>query len=63
MRPSDAARQLDQIARDLDLAVFSLERPPSADPKTATADRTRLRRDLDALRERVQDLARALETS
>lgn len=60
MTPAEAARQLDRIARDLDLAVFALERPPPADAEPAVA-RQRLRRELDGLRERIEDVARALE--
>jgi hypothetical protein len=61
MTPSEAVRHLEQVARDLDLAVFSLERPAPPEADRAQAQRDRLRRDLEGLRDRIQDLARALE--
>ena len=57
MSPTDAARQLEQIARDLDLVVYRLERPPEREP---ARERARLRRELDGLREQIEDLARGL---
>jgi hypothetical protein len=62
MTPAEAARQLDQIARDLDLVVFSLE-PSAARPSDGGRGGERVRRDLESLRDRLADLARALETS
>jgi hypothetical protein len=59
MSPKDAARELELVARDLDLVVFRLERdPPGAD--AAGEERRRVRRELDVLRERIEALARAL---
>jgi phage shock protein A len=56
MSPSDAAAALERIARDLDLVVYRLERPT----EEAEAERRRLRRELDRLRERIEDVSRAL---
>jgi hypothetical protein len=59
MSPDQAARELEEVARDLDLAVFRLERPlpEDADPE---AERAALRRTLEQLRNRIEQLSRAL---
>lgn len=59
MSPDDASRQLDQLTRDLDLAVFTLERTPPSD-EALRAERIRLRRELEAIRDRLDTLARSL---
>ena len=62
MSPSDAARALEQVARELDLVVFRIERdPPGSDASALLAERRRLRHELEHLRERLEALARALE--
>ena len=59
MSPDETARQLEQVARDLDLAVFALERPPreGVDPD---AERRSLRRTLEQLRDEIERIARAV---
>jgi hypothetical protein len=59
MSPEDTSRQLEQIARDLDLTVFSLERSPQNE-EGLRAERTRLRRELERMRDRLEGLARNL---
>jgi hypothetical protein len=59
MSSDDAGRQLEQLARDLDLAVFALERSPTSEEALRT-ERIRLRRELESLRDRLEDLARGL---
>lgn len=59
MSSDDAGRQLEQLARDLDLAVFTLERTPSSE-EALRAERIRLRRELETLRDRLEILARGL---
>ena len=59
MSPDDASRQLEQLARDLDLVVFRLERPPASED-ALRAERTRLRRELESLRDQMEQLARSL---
>ena len=54
------ARELDDVVRDLDLIVFSLERPAGTDTAARDAERARLHRELERLRERLDDLARGL---
>jgi hypothetical protein len=61
MSPSDAVRDLEQISRDLDFLLFTLERkepPRLVDPPP---ERKRLLRELEALRERLDEIVRALE--
>lgn len=53
-----AAGQVDEVARELDLLVFQLERPPASE---RDGERRQLRLDLERLRDRLSDLARALE--
>ncbi|MCA9491129.1 MAG: hypothetical protein KC621_14465 [Myxococcales bacterium] len=60
MSPQDASRRLDEVARDLDLALYRLERAPPEAPEQVRAERQRLHRELDALRERIEDVSRAL---
>ena len=60
MSPQDAARQLDEVARDLDLAMYRLERAGPNDPQAAEAERRRLHRELERLRERIESVSRAL---
>jgi hypothetical protein len=60
MTPRDAARALEDLARELDLVVYRIERP-APDLGVAERSRERTRRDLEQLRDRVEQLARALE--
>lgn len=53
-------RIVDEVARELDLLVYRLEQPPAADTDALTAERKRLRRDLEKLRDRLGDLADGL---
>ncbi len=57
MSPTEAAHELSLLARDLDLVVYRLERPAEQPPEQ---ERPRLRRELDRLRERLEDIARGL---
>jgi hypothetical protein len=61
MTPKDAARELELVARDLDLVVFRLERDAPAGVEGAREERGRVRRELEGLRERIESLARALD--
>ena len=47
---------LDEIVRDLDLLVFELETESSADLEQLEAERERMRRTLERLRDRLDDL-------
>jgi hypothetical protein len=58
---SHHALQLSEIARDLDMVVFRLERPVADERETIVAERERLRRELEQLRDQLNDLARAME--
>jgi hypothetical protein len=42
--------------------VFRLERPPPEDPDDADAERERTRRELEKLRDRLNDLVRSMES-
>jgi hypothetical protein len=59
MSSDQPARELEDVAREIDLAVFRLERPlaAGADPE---AERAALRRTLEQLRDRIEQLSRAL---
>ena len=61
--PSPAAigRRLDELSRDLDLVVYRLERAPPEERDAWVRQRRRLRRELEQLRDTLQDLARELE--
>jgi hypothetical protein len=61
MSPTDTVRDLEQISRDLDFLLFTLERsqpPRLLDPP---AERKRLLRELEALRERLDEVVRSLD--
>ena len=53
--------EVEDISRDLDLVVFRLERPLSESPSALMAERDKLRRELESLRDRLTDVARDLE--
>lgn len=59
MSPDEAARQVEQIARELDLTVFTLEREPG-DPQDLVKRHRALRRELERLRDALEELARAM---
>jgi hypothetical protein len=53
---SELARRLEDLARDLDLSVYRLERPPPGGPDLAA-----LRRELESLRDRVITMGREVD--
>ena len=61
MSGSRHTRTLEEIARDLDLVVYRLERPSTRDQEGVDLERVRLRRELEQVRDRLQDVVRALE--
>lgn len=55
---SSHAWTVDELARELDLVVFDLEQiPQDASTDALLAERGRLRKRLERLRERLQDVA------
>ena len=56
--PRPLASRLDELLHELDMLVFRLEREPDADRGALIAERSRLRRDLERLRDQVADLVR-----
>lgn len=58
---SKYSAEVSGIARELDMVVFKLERPPAHDRYDPDVERNRLRRELEQLRDRLSDLARAME--
>ena len=58
MNASDAARRLEDLARDIDLMVYRLE--VAQGEHEPRRDLTRLRRELEQVREQLEDVARAL---
>jgi HAMP domain-containing protein len=57
MATTEVVRSLEDLARDLDLLAYRVERPA---PGT-TLDVRKLVRELEALRDRISDAARALD--
>ncbi len=61
---SNTRDQLEDLARDLDMVVFRLEREPAAEPvpdmDRVQRERRRLRSDLEGLRDRLEDLVRGM---
>ena len=55
--PPRLHRELEEVARELDLVVYRLERPPPAEPD---AERKRLRRELERLGQQLDDILRAI---
>jgi hypothetical protein len=51
---------LNEVVRELDLVVFQLERQPPSDEAARAAERNRLRRELERLKEILEDLAGTL---
>jgi hypothetical protein len=60
MSDSANGRLADELARELDLLVYRLERPAPTDPAELTRAWQDLRRALERLRERAEDLAQRL---
>lgn len=54
------SRQLEDLAQDLDMLVFRLERAPSEEREALLAERARLRRELEKVRDRLRDLGLGL---
>ena len=59
MLPARTQSEIEEIARELDLLVFVLELPRPEQVDEAQ-ERQRVRRELDKLRERLDDLVRGL---
>lgn len=55
------ARTIEEIARDLDLLVYRLERPAARDTEGIEIERVKLRRELEGLRDRLNDAVRAMD--
>ena len=60
MSSSPHALQLAEITRDLDMVVFRLERPAAEDRQTLEMERDRIRRDLEELRDQLNEIVRQL---
>jgi len=56
--PRPLASRLDELLHELDMLVFRLEREGNPDRDALMAERQRLRRDLERLRDQVADLVR-----
>ncbi len=61
MGSRNPAFEVEDISRDLDLVVYKLERAVECDADKLMAERRKLRRELESLRDRLADLARGLE--
>lgn len=60
MGSGTAAGRLDDLVLELDLVVYALERPPPEDGEEVRAERERLRRDLEKIRDALRDVQRDL---
>lgn len=60
MSSSDVGPSLEEITRDLDLVVFRLERAPPEGISELLHERQRLLKELESLRDRLEDLSRSL---
>jgi len=60
MTPNDILHLVDQISRDLDMAVYKLELTPSEDRESLLKERDVLRKELERLRDNLEELARTL---
>lgn len=58
MNPSETAWAIEDVARELDLVVYALERQAPASEDDLRAERLRLRTQLERLRQQLEDLAR-----
>ena len=58
-----AALALDDIARDLDLVVYALEKTPPDDKAEAETEREALKQEIERLRDRVEEIVRGLDGS
>ena len=57
MNPSDVLTQIDDISQELDMVVYQLELPPEGDETKWREERQSLRRKLERLRDRLENLA------
>ena len=62
MNQADAALRLDDVAREIDLLVYRLEQPP-VEMAEWEKERLRLRRELELMQRRLEDLARELDSN
>jgi len=53
---SHTIQRLDDIRHDLDMVLFKLEQPPAEDAPQLLIERKQLRRDLERLRDRLDDV-------
>ncbi|MFT7521265.1 MAG: hypothetical protein ACI9MC_003416 [Kiritimatiellia bacterium] len=57
MSNTDHRRVVDEILKEMDMVVYRLELPASNDPQATSAERDRLRHDIERLRDRLQVVA------
>ena len=60
MNNNDIMYEIEDISRDLDMVVYRMEQTPGAEPVEIQNERTAVRKELEQLRDRLQDLARKL---
>lgn len=56
MHSDELARKIEELFRDLDMVVYKLELPRPAEAEGWQKERTQLRTELEALRDRLQDI-------
>lgn len=60
MNNNDVMYEIEDISRDLDMVVYRMEQGPGTDPARIQNERAAVRKELEQLRDRLQDLARKL---
>ena len=56
MNSDELARKIEELFRDLDMVVYKLEMPQSGEESQWPAERGQLRRELEGIRDRLQDI-------
>lgn len=56
MNSDELARKIEELFRDLDMVVYKLEMPQSEEESQWPAERGQLRKELEGIRDRLQDI-------
>ena len=56
MNSDELVRKIEELFRDLDMVVYKLEMPQSEEESQWPAERGQLRKELEGIRDRLQDI-------